>query len=134
MNGIAFKRSRLSFLAMALLTIGVGLVVHWRGGAVSPALRDKLGDALWAMMMAWWVGVAAPRATWQTRAAAAFGISVAVEVSQLYHAPFIDMVRRTTLGGLALGSGFDLRDIAAYAVGIALAVVVERLLTPRTGR
>ena len=44
-------------------------------------------------------------------------LSIAVELSQLYHAPWIDSIRQTTLGGLILGFGFLWSDLACYAVG-----------------
>ncbi len=49
----------------------------------------------------------------------------AVEFSQLYHAPWIDSVRNTRLGALALGSIFNAPDLIAYAAGVALGVVIE---------
>ena len=51
--------------------------------------------------------------------------SVAIEISQLYHAPWIDSIRRTTLGGLILGFGFLWSDLACYAVGVGLGVIIE---------
>lgn len=88
-------------------------------------LRDVLGDALWATMMAWWIGAAAPRLTLTVRTALALGICFAVEFSQLIHVPSLDAVRRTTLGHLVLGSGFDRRDLLAYAAGVTIAAVIE---------
>jgi hypothetical protein len=40
--------------------------------------------------------------------------------------PVLDALRRTTAGHLALGSGFDRRDFAAYAGGVLAAVLLER--------
>ena len=53
--------------------------------------------------------------------------SVAIETSQLYHAPWIDAIRRTRPGALVLGYGFLWSDLACYAAGVALATAVERL-------
>ena len=50
------------------------------------------------------------------------------ETSQLYHAPWIDRIRATTLGGLVLGFGFLWSDIACYTVGVACAMCVDLLL------
>jgi hypothetical protein len=110
---------------LACATIAVGLLVHLRGAALGPVARDVLGDALWAMMIAWWTGVLAPRARFTVRCSAAYAVCAAVEVSQLYHTPALDAVRETTLGHLVLGSGFDPRDLAAYAAGVALAALLE---------
>ncbi len=67
-----------------------------------------------------------------TTAALAYALCVVVEVSQLYHAPWIDAVRATRLGHLVLGSGFDARDLLAYAVGVAFALLAEQLVVPRS--
>jgi hypothetical protein len=40
--------------------------------------------------------------------------------------PGLDAVRRTTVGRLALGSGFNARDLVAYAAGALAAVAFER--------
>ena len=122
---------RARYLALAAATIVVGLAVH-RSGGVLPmprAARDVLGDAIWAVMMWWWVGAVAPAARLPARGAAAVAICFAFEFGQLYRAPWIDALRRTTLGRLALGTDFDPRDLAAYAAGVLAAALAEHLLT-----
>ena len=116
---------RLAYLVSAVSTIAVGLLVHLRGDWLGSVAHDVLGDALWAAMMFWWLGAVAPRAKLGLRAMIAYGIAVAVELSQLVHAPWLEVARATRLGRLVLGSGFDPRDLAAYAVGIAGAVAIE---------
>jgi hypothetical protein len=54
-----------------------------------------------------------------------------VELTQLYRTAGLDAVRRTTVGHLILGSGFDLRDLAAYALGVLAALVLERMVGSR---
>ena len=76
--------------------------------------------------MTWVIAAAAPAVRLPLRAAAALGFSFAVEFSQLYHTPALDAIRRTTAGHLALGSGFDPRDLAAYAAGVFAAVLLDR--------
>lgn len=51
----------------------------------------------------------------------------AVEFSQLYHAPWIDSIRATRLGTLALGSTFNAPDLIAYTVGVACGGVIEMI-------
>ena len=120
------QRRRLRYLVLAIGTIAVGLIVHRAGGMLPPALRDILGDALWAMMIVWWMGAAAPRSRLRTRGVAALAICVAVEISQRYHSPFLDGLRRTLPGHLVLGNGYDPRDLVSYAVGVVVAVVVAQ--------
>ncbi len=120
---------RPAFLALALATIVAGLVVHrGAGAALPPAARDVTGDALWAAMIHWWVGAAAPAAPRVRRAAVALGLCGAVELSQLVRLPALTAVRRTPLGHLVLGSDFDARDLAAYALGVAAAAALEAAL------
>lgn len=122
---------RVSFIVAAFATIIVGLIVHLAASGLPARARDFLGDALWATMMVWWVSALAPSARVLSRAAAALAISWAVELSQLYQTPTLDAVRDTTLGRLVLGSGFDARDLIAYAVGVLGAVVLETLIRRR---
>lgn len=119
------NRTRAIYIILALATIAVGLFVHRRATVLGPAARDATGDALWAMMVTWWAGALAPAARPTTRGVAAFAVCLGVEVSQLYHAPAVDAVRATLVGSLVLGSDFDPRDLAAYAVGVASAVLID---------
>jgi hypothetical protein len=113
------------YIALALVTIAIGLVVHLRGALLGDAARDVLGDALWAAMMLWWVSAAFPSARLAMRSGVAYAICAAVELSQLYQTPTLDAVRSTLLGHLVLGSGFDPRDFASYALGVAAAVLLD---------
>lgn len=113
---------------MALGTIAVGLLVHGRGEALGPVARDVVGDALWAAMIFWWVSFATPRSPRLIRAAIALLVCATVEVSQLSHAPILVTLRSTRLGALVLGSGFDPRDLASYALGVVAAVILDARL------
>ena len=117
-------RVRLAYVVAALLTIAVGLVVH-HGGVLSGVARDIAGDALWAMMVTWWVSALVPGRPLLTRAAIALGIAWAVELTQLYHAPWIDALRSSRLVHLVLGSDFDARDLVSYAAGVALGALMD---------
>ena len=123
-----FARSRTSYIALALGTVVVGLVVHLTGAGLPPAARDIVGDALWAAMILWWVSALAPDSPLVARAAVALGICFAVEWSQLYQSPGLDAFRRTRIGHLLLGSGFDPRDFAAYSAGVLAASAIDRVV------
>lgn len=127
-HDVASRTLRTAYVAAAVGTIALGLWVHRGGISLGAGTRDVLGDALWAAMMAWWVGAAEPGVTLLARSAVAFGICVAVELSQLIHTPAIDALRETAVGHLVLGSGFDPRDLLAYAAGVSVAALLERLV------
>ena len=116
------------FAALALVTIGAGFAVHFRGHAFGDAAQDIIGDALWAMMMVWCVGVLIPQSAMLLRGAIALGISFVVEFSQLIHTPALDTLRASTVGHLVLGSGFDGRDLVSYTCGVVVAMLIERAM------
>ena len=119
------------YVALALETIAVGLVVHLRGDPLPLAVRDVLGDALWATMAAWWIAAIAPATPLSTRTIVALAFCLAVELSQLVRFPALDTLRGTTVGHLVLGSDFDPRDFAAYAAGVLAAMLLERAIERR---
>lgn len=122
-----FVRARAAYLLLALLTIALGLWVHRGGAPLGDGARDVAGDSLWAMMIAWGMGALWPLRALAWRGAAAMAVCTAVEVSQLLHTPWLDGMRRTLPGRLVLGSDFDARDLLAYAAGVLVAVLLERL-------
>jgi hypothetical protein len=83
------------------------------------------------MMIAWWIGALVPRTALGIRSVSALTLCCLVELSQLVHGPTVDALRGTTLGALVLGSGFDPRDFAAYALGVATATLCEWVFTRR---
>jgi glycopeptide antibiotics resistance protein len=88
-------------------------------------IKLYVGDALWAMMV--FFGFAFVFSKWSTWkvAAVALGFSVCIELSQLYHAPWIDAIRNMPLGGLVLGFTFVWSDLVCYSVGVGVGVMVE---------
>ena len=128
------SRIRLIYIALALTTIAVGLLVHEQGAVLGPVARDVLSDALWAAMIAWWVGALVPGVRLAVRSGAAYAICAGVEVSQRYHTPGLDATRATVVGQLVLGSGFDARDLASYALGVAAAALLEAAVAARHKR
>src|ERR1051325_9709601 len=86
---------------------------------------------LWALMVFLGWGFALPQHSKRQVALYALVTSFLVEFSQLYKAPWINWIRGTALGHLALGSGFAWGDMAAYVVGVGLGVIGEVALAPR---
>lgn len=122
---LPYALRRRTFLALALATIALGLGVHELGLGLSDTVRDVSGDALWAVMIFAWLGALWPRGPLGARAGLALLICWAVELSQIYHAPWLDAWRETTIGQLVLGSGFDARDLGAYALGVLAVSMLE---------
>ena len=88
-------------------------------------IEQYSGDTLWALMV--FLGMAFvlyKKPTWVI-GISAFFFAYGIELSQLYHAPWIDQIRGTTLGGLVLGYGFLWSDLVCYTVGIALGIGID---------
>jgi hypothetical protein len=85
------------------------------------------GDTLWALVAFLGIGLLLRRVSTWAIAVLAMSISVLIELSQLYHAPWIDSIRHTPVGGLVLGYGFLWGDLACYAVGVGLGILIERV-------
>ena len=116
---------RLLYLVCAVVVMVFGLASRRYGTYLPVFVADYAGDTLWALMVFLGVSVVAPGARVSHRGAIALALAYAVEGSQLYHAPWIDAVRRTTLGGLVLGFGFVWTDFVCYAAGVLIGVVVD---------
>ncbi len=125
---------RAAFLACLAAAIVLGLASRRFGPELPAFVATYAGDALWAVAAYLAVGVARPSAPIMRRVIAAFAFAVAVEASQLYHAPWIDGIRATRLGALVLGSGFLWSDLACYAAGVAASAAGEGLADRLTRR
>jgi hypothetical protein len=113
---------QITLIALAsLLGIGSRRYAH----ALPGFIAAYGGDTLWALAAFAAIGLLLPRASTRTIALLAMAVAVAVELSQLYHAPWLDSIRETTLGGLILGFDFLWSDVACYAAGVGLGVCVE---------
>jgi Protein of unknown function (DUF2809) len=116
--------TRARYLALAVITVAVGLVVFKHGAGLGPVARDVTGDALWAAMMFWGISAVAPGARLLVRGMVALSVCFVVETSQRLHTPALDAIRTTMLGRLVLGTGFDPRDFASYAGGVLMAMLI----------
>ena len=124
-------RSRPIYVAAILVVIALGLLSRRFPQFLPDALGKTPGDALWALMVFLGFGCVFRRAPTSVVALAALTFSFAIEVSQLYHAAWIDAVRATLPGHLVLGSGFAWGDFVAYAVGILFGVLAELAMAHR---
>ena len=125
------SRNRILYSVLVLLVVAMGLASRRYAAALPSFVAEYAGDTLWALMVFIGIGFLAPRWPSLRVAFAALAVAYVVEVSQLYHAPWIDVVRDTTAGRLVLGEGFLWSDFACYTAGVALGVALEMSLTRR---
>jgi hypothetical protein len=108
--------------------IALGLASRRFGAQWGHWVTLYAGDVLWAGMVLLALACLLPH--WRQRSLGAFALALcwAVEFSQLIQAPWLNGLRRTGVGALLLGRGFLWSDLACYAVGVALGLVVKQVL------
>ena len=124
-------RTRFVYFISAAVVIIAGLASRRYRGQLPQFVADYAGDTLWALALFLLISTLLAGRPILVRAAVSLAVAFLVEISQLYHAPWIDLIRQTTLGGLVLGFGFLWTDLVCYSVGIAIGSVVELALAAR---
>jgi hypothetical protein len=119
------RRNPLVQIILIALVCLLGIGSRRYARALPEFIAAFAGDTLWALAAFLGIGLPLPGASTWTVACLAMAFSVAIELSQLYHAPWIDSIRQTTFGGLILGFGFLWSDLACYAVGVGIGAIVE---------
>ncbi|MCA9261348.1 MAG: DUF2809 domain-containing protein [Planctomycetales bacterium] len=119
---------RPTYFLAALTTTALGIASRRYAADLPTFVATYAGDTLWASTAFCLISCVFVRASLLRRATAALAFSFAIELSQLYQAPWLNRIRRTTLGGLALGFGFLASDLVCYSVGVSGGVLVEWLL------
>src|SRR5262249_55200222 len=119
-------RHPLVWILLIALTCCLGLGSRRHAAHLPGFVVQYTGDTCWALALVLVLGLVLPQASTGRIAALALTGAFLVEISQLYHGPWIEVVRWTALGGLVLGFGFLWSDLACYVVGVLLGVVLER--------
>lgn len=121
----AQPRSRVKYALLTPLVIGLGLAsrspqFHW-----PHFISAYAGDTLWALLVFLGFGILFPHCTTRHIVLATAALSFAIELSQLYHAPWLDALRAHHLAALVLGQGFLWTDLLCYTIGIVIGATLE---------
>ena len=125
-------RPRLAVVALLVCTVAAGLGSRRFPEQIPLFLAAYAGDALWAAMVYWLIVFVRPRVPPLVAAVGTFGFALAIELSQLYRTPWLDAIRATRAGALALGQGFLWSDVACYAAGAVVALAFDVVLFRRS--
>ena len=109
----------------SVLVIGLGLASRRYSANLPVFIAEYAGDTLWAIMVFFGISTVVPNARVSHRGMVSLAFAYGIEFSQLFHTPWIDAIRQTTLGGLVLGSGFLWTDIVCYTAGVTIGAVVD---------
>jgi hypothetical protein len=110
--------------------IVLGLASRFYADALPFLIAQYAGDTLWATAAFLALSIVWPGARTLWLAAGAALVSLAVELSQLFHPAWLETVRRWPGAALLLGYGFLASDLVCYAAGVALGAAIDRLLKP----
>ena len=120
---------RFYYLALWILIVVLGLGSRTYSDYLPLWVATYAGDTLWAAMVYWGISFLFPFTHLLRRATIALLFSYCIEVSQLYQADWINVIRGTTLGALVLGHGFLWSDMLCYTIGVGLAVSIDFFFT-----
>ena len=125
---LCWKRYRLLYFFLLIVVAALGIATR----ELAPFLPEWIslygGDTFWAAMVFFIIAFVFAKMPTYAVGVFALTFSIAIEFSQLYHAPWLDQLRATTLGHLVLGDTFVVSDLFCYAAGVAIAVTVDLLL------
>ncbi len=122
---IRIARDRRVFGVLLITAVVLGLASRRFRYALPAFIAEYAGDTLWATTVFLALALIFPRQRTSVLAAGAIVVAVLVECSQLLHAPWLDAMRHTRLGALALGQGFLWSDLACYVVGVVIGVAID---------
>jgi Protein of unknown function (DUF2809) len=120
------ERHRLLYFLFVFAAICMGLLSRAFSHLMPNWVNLFLGDAIWAFMIYMLLAFILHKRNSKRIASYSLLFCYILEISQLYHAQWIDAIRNTTLGALVLG--FLSTDLLAYAIGIAAAFAFEWFL------
>ena len=121
------KRNRLLYLILTIIVMVLGLLSRKISG-LPKIIELYSGDILWALMVFLLFAFLFNKKSTIFIISWAIIFSYSIEISQLYHAPWIDSIRNTTLGGLILGFGFLWSDLVCYTIGIIIGIIIDIMI------
>ena len=122
---------RIAYLIAAIVTVVLGLASRRYSQQLPAFVAEYAGDTLWALTAFLAVRTAFPNWKILTAAFIALLFAFSIEISQLYHAPWLDQLRNSAIGGLILGYGFLWTDLLCYSAGVGAGAGIDILLSRR---
>lgn len=121
------KRNKLLYLLLTIIVMLLGLLSRKIEG-LPEIISLYSEDILWALMVFLLFAFLFNKKSTIFIISWAIICSYSIEISQLYHAPWIDAIRNTVLGGLILGFGFLWSDLVCYTIGIIIGIIIDIII------
>lgn len=122
------NRNRIVYFALTIAVIVLGLGSRKFSTFLPEIVGEYAGDCLYALMAYFIIGFIKPKYSILKVGLSALIFSYLIEITQLFHAQWIDSIRNIRLGGLILGYGFLWSDIICYTVGVSIGIVFELII------
>lgn len=126
-------RNRIVYGIIAFFIMVIGLLSRQIPTPLMELFGKYPGDIFWAMMLFFALGTVSERLSTVRLALLTMAMATTVELSQLYHADWLDTIRRNFIGHLVLGASFSVYDIVAYGFGIIFGASIDHAIL-RNGR
>jgi hypothetical protein len=118
---------RFTYFILIIVTIIIGLLSrHYT------AIPLFIGDVLWALMVYFIMRFLFIKVAIKSITIYSVLFCYAIELSQLYKAPWIDSLRHTLFGRLVLGDTFLWGDLLSYTGGIVIGVLINILINKKS--
>jgi len=128
------QRMRRLGIALAIIACGVALRLGGYEIGLPFYLVKYGGSTLWGGMVFFLLASLLPRQPLGRLALLSIIAAALIELSRLYHTPWLDEFRLTLAGALLLGRIFSWWNIVAYALGIVIAALLENRHLARASR
>ena len=115
----------INYLILIVVAACLGILSRIYGTILPDFLARYTGDAMWAFALYFLLSLFLLKRSFGFRFWLTCLISLMIELSQYYHAPWIDKLRSTMVGALILGSTFVWTDLLCYLAGAVLAIIVD---------
>ena len=131
------SRSRQPVRGRALAALAAAVALGLGSRRYRPVLpfviAEYAGDTLWATAVFFMLRLIRPGASAIALAAATLAIAYTVELSQLAHPRWLDVLRQQPGVALILVYDFVTSDLACYTAGVMLALAIDALIRPPRG-
>jgi len=117
------RKYRVTYFIFIITTIILGLLSRHIEG-----IPLFIGDILWGLMVYFITRFLFIDKSIRWVSIVSLLFCYAIEFSQLYHAPWINSIRHTVIGGLVLGETFAWTDMLCYAIGVNVGGLINEIL------
>ncbi len=119
------NRKFLLYIILITITIALGVGSRKFPTILPEFIQLYAGDTLWTLCAYFLIVTIFRNLEIRRAVIAAAYFSYFIEITQFYHAEWIDSIRGTTIGALALGFGFHWEDLVCYTLGALMGGAIE---------